>query len=182
MMSLPEVLLINDLYIIMQKRNICFVAIAFILFALSLYGCSPNSTMPLIPLKAGELTANVSGSGSFYASNTFTASLAQYNVRASTLDQNNTDSLVITLLITKGVPPYSVDVSTEDNSVISYCIVKPDGSCTTYTASKLNGGSGQINISSISPTLQGAFSGTLQLVGGSGSITISGGEFNSPYQ
>jgi hypothetical protein len=131
-------------------------------------------------LKEGEMDATVSGLGSFFASNTLVDNTTIYDILA-TIDN---DSLQIRIIVTKeALVPYTIDVSTDDNSKITYCVLQSNGSCNTYSADKLTANSsGQIKITSLTPTLQGTFSGTLQQIGGSGSVTISNGAFNGSYK
>jgi len=169
----------------MQKRitGYGFIALIIVGFVSLLSGCSPNSTTPDVPLKVGEMSANVSGFGSFFASNAVASDNSSYDVLASLKDQNNNDSVAIRMTITKQVlTPYTIDVSQDDNSKITFCELQSNGTCITYSADKLTtGSSGQIKITSISPSLQGTFSGTLKQVGGLGSVTITNGAFNAGF-
>jgi len=185
-MLLRGELLINH-FKVMREKHISSYTVTAVLFTISLTlsGCSPNSVSPIIPLKAGELSATVSGLGSFFADRNTVAdtTTSSYHIHASMQNKDNNDSLVIDLLVSrKDPPPYSNDVSTDGYAKIAYCIIKPDGSCKNYSADKLGGGAGQIGIASLYPTLQGTFSGSLQLVGGSESVSISDGRFNADYK
>ncbi len=167
----------------MKKRSINFFIAALAAFVITLVGCSPNSTIPTVPLKTGEATATISGLGNFYSTNAFADSNSNvtYHMRA-TIPGSLTDSIVIDIVVTKKSPiAYTVDVSNDNFSSISYCIVQQDGTCKNYKAQ--NGtGSASIKVTAISPSFQGTFNGTLQLVGGSETVSVSGGEFNAAWQ
>ncbi|MDP4221115.1 MAG: hypothetical protein Q8916_12710 [Bacteroidota bacterium] len=166
-----------------KSIGILIIAAAFVIVLASIQGCSPNATNPFTELKTGELNATVSGIGSFYATNAYADSSGiTYHVHASMLDTNKVDSLVVDLLVLRKTPvPYTEDVTSDINNIITFCIVNQNG-CNTYTARQGNGNSsGTIKITSISPTLQGTFSGTVVLVGGSETRTITNGEFNAAY-
>ncbi len=165
----------------MQKKITGFGFISLILlgFAFVISSCSPNSTTPEIPLKSDEMDATISGFGTFDALNTQVANNSLYDIRGS-LDN---DSLVVEITVSKQIlVPYTIDVSADDFSSITYS-VDPNGFGKTYAASKLNSGSsGQIKITSTSPNLEGTFSGTLVLIGGSEIVTITNGAFNATYK
>lgn len=167
----------------MRKFSVIFFIAAFAVLFISIEGCSPNSTIPITPLKTGEVTATISGLGSFYSTNAFadSSSNVTYHMRA-TIPGATTDSIVIDVVVTKKFPVgYTVDVSNDNFSSISYCIVQKDGTCKNYKAQN-GSGSGSIRVTDISPTFQGSFSGTLQLVGGTETVSISGGGFNAAWQ
>ncbi len=167
----------------MRNYRINFFIAALAAVLITLDGCSPNSTIPTFSLKTGEATATISGLGTFNSTNAFadSSSNVTYHMRA-TIPGAITDSIVIDIVVTKKSPiAYTVDVSNDNFSSISYCIVQPNGSCKNYKAQK-GSGSASIKVTSISPSFEGTFSGSLQLVGGSETVSISGGEFNAAWQ
>jgi hypothetical protein len=66
-------------------------------------------------------------------------------------------------------------------TLIDYCLEETVSACKTFHAEKGKGGSGTIKITSISPYVEGTFSGTLPEIGGSGTRTITGGEFKAGF-
>jgi hypothetical protein len=130
------------------------------------------------------MRATATVEGGFTANDvTATQTSSIYHVTASmdySFPSNKDGHIEITLDIPKGTPPYSVDVATTTNSVIDYCLEESVSTCTTFRALK-GSGSGTIKITSISPYLEGTFSGTLPEVGGSGTRTISNGEFKAGF-
>jgi hypothetical protein len=143
-----------------------------------LSGCGAVASEPIIPLKADEMQADLNPGGSFDATNTTAnAGSGSYHVHASMAN----DSVVIDLNFTQqSILPYTVhtDSISTDLNYINYCITQSSG-CKNYH-STLN--SGSITISSVSPTVQGTFSGTLTLTNGGSKVTISNGAFNAVIQ
>jgi hypothetical protein len=148
-------------------------------------GLTGSSGTFTISLPVGSMDATVSGLGSFKATNATTIkSGSTVILKASLLQQNkNRDSVSISMIIsTQGTPPYTIDVSKDDVSLMNYCQVSyPSGSCTNYQAKK-GIGSGTITVTSLSPNIEGTFSGTLPQAGGGGTVTITGGAFKASLQ
>lgn len=148
-------------------------------------GLTGSSGIFTISLPVGSMDATVSGLGSFKATNATTIkSGSTVILKASLLQKNkNRDSVSISMIIsTQGTPPYTIDVSKDDVSLMNYCQVSyPSGSCTNYQAKK-GVGSGIITITSLSPNIEGTFFGTLPQAGGGGSVTITGGAFKASLQ
>jgi hypothetical protein len=170
----PEELSIDCYFISMNKFSIIF----FLILAAStlLTACGPTNNVPIIPLKADEMQADVSGFGSFSATNT-TAKVGNSTVyvHASIQDVTGTDSVVLELNFPKAIAFANVS---DGVSYINYCITQSNGQCLNYHADNTSG-SGRINVTSLSPNVEGTFSGTLTLVSGSTSITISNGAFDA---
>jgi hypothetical protein len=179
MLSAEELLNSYFLPVIMKKNylKLLVVTLGFTSLVLTIASCNQTTSAPIIPLKAGEMQATVSGLGSFYATNTkLTTGDIIYTIDGSI----DNDSLGITIAVTKqAATPYTINTSNDINSSIVYCILQPDGTCVKYIAE--NGlGSASITISDItSPDVQGSFSGTLKTPDGTGTITISNGSFNA---
>ncbi|MEP7234075.1 MAG: hypothetical protein ABI778_02150 [Ignavibacteriota bacterium] len=134
-------------------------------------------------MKTGEMTASITGTGTFFSSDaTAQSGSTTYDVRATVKNNLNVDSLIIQLKVPKQtLVPYTVDLSVDNNANITYCIFRSNA-CDSYVADKItSGSSGQIRITSTSPNLEGTFSGTLAQVGGSKSVSISNGEFNAGF-
>ena len=153
---------------------------------LSVVSCKNNGIdTPITPLTAGETNASVTPFGSFHATDSqVTDGLTTFTVRASipTADAVK-DSVVITIIATKqGLTPYTIDFSSDASSLVDYCIVTASGTCTNYRLQK-GKGNGTLRISNITvnSNVQGTFSGTLQALNGTGTITISGGEFYASF-
>lgn len=172
-----------------MKRNF-FQILGATLVCLSLAvlfsACGNNNGLtPITPLLRGEMQATISGFGTFYTTNAVVIDNGtMFNIRASipTVEDSKTDSVVITIFITKqGIPPYTVDFKSDPNSEMGYCILQPTGACNNYKVDQ-NQGSGSVKITNASSdNVQGTFSGTFQNVAGSGSVTISDGEFYATY-
>jgi len=160
--------------------NFKIVSILFLGLSLFVSGCGPNSIIPDVPLKAGEMQATVNG-GDFFASDVqVTDGTTTYFIAASIKDKNNSDSVVIHILVPKQTTlPYTINVGQDDVAVIDYCITTPNA-CITSRAKK-GVGSGTVKITDVSPTVQGTFSGTLPSETGSGSVTITNGAFNASF-
>ena len=168
----------------MKNTTFRFLTIAVMIMTLFIEGCKNNGIdLPTTPLKAGELQATISPFGPFYATDcqvTDGGVANTYFVAASVKDQNNNDSLVIHILIPKKTPPYTIDVQNDDVAVMDYCITTATA-CITYQ-SKKGIGSASVKITDATASnVQGTFSGTLPLESGTGSVTISSGEFNASF-
>ena len=170
----------------MKKKYFYCLDILVLCFLVNLLliGCqSDGSGSGFLPtqLLVGEMDASVSGA-SFYATNaTSIKNGSSVILKASILQKKiNHDSVSISLIIpTSGIPPYSIDVSTDVTSLINYCMVSyPSGNCINYQAKK-GIGSGTINITSLSPNIEGTFFGVLPHVSGSDSVTITFGKFKA---
>lgn len=149
--------------------------------AITITGCD-KTIFPDPPLKSGEMQATISGFGSFFATDAVTKDAGTYFIRASIPSSVPTfDSVVIAIVASKQVTtPYTIDFSTDATSSMDYCIVNSNGTCNNYRVQK-GKGNGTLKISSISPNVEGTFSGTFQSLTGSGSVTITNGAFNSPF-
>lgn len=144
-------------------------------------GCD-KTVFPDPPLKSGEMQATISGFGSFFADNArATNGSLTYAIRTSFKGQNNQDSLVFDFVITKETTvPYTIDFNNDANSSMNYCVANSNGSCNNYRVSQ-SMGSGSLTITSISPNVEGTFSGTFKSLTGSEIVTITNGAFNAPF-
>lgn len=152
--------------------------------ALTFMGCAD----PLKPdggLAPGEMRATANIEGNFFATDaTASSSGSTYLVKASmpySFPGNGNGSILLTLDVPKQTPPYTISVGSTAVARIEYCLEESATVCTIFNA-KQGTGSGTIKITSISPYLEGSFYGTLPQVGGSGSRTITGGEFKATFQ
>jgi hypothetical protein len=138
--------------------------------------CNPDIDPGLVP---GEMKANATVEGSFFANDAFAVSGAGYTISASMPYAAINGDLEINLYIPKGTTiPHTFNVATTD-AVINYCL-KSSNSCINYQASK-SGGSGTITINSVSPHVTGTFSGTLPNLVGGDSRVLSNGEFIAKF-
>ncbi|MEI8134977.1 MAG: hypothetical protein WCH46_07860 [bacterium] len=164
----------------MKKNNIGLRLIACLVVTTALFvnSCNPLTNAPDIPLKPGESTATISGFGDFSAVNTqVTDGGSTYTIIAS--QSTPTDTVSITLLVKKlPVPPYSITFSTDAVSQMVYCKLQSNGTCLKYAVQQ-GIGSGSLQITSISPRVEGTFSGTFQ--GLTGNVTITDGKFNASF-
>ncbi|MEP7234076.1 MAG: hypothetical protein ABI778_02155 [Ignavibacteriota bacterium] len=134
-------------------------------------------------LAVGETDATIDG-GKFKVLNTTTLKSALTVTVTATLKQikdPTLDSVQLTLVIPiQGSFPYTIDVPTDANSaLINYCLKQyPGGFCNSYKTSK-GIGMGTITINSLTPIIEGTFSGTLPFSGGGGSVKITGGAFKA---
>jgi hypothetical protein len=143
---------------------------------------------PLLPngggLAPGEMNVTASVEGNFFASDAVVdGNGSTYLVKATvpfTFPGNVNGHIEITLDLPKNTPPYTVNVGTTAGALIEYCLEESATVCTIFNA-KQGTGSGTIHITSISPYLEGTFSGTLPQVGGSGSRTLTSGEFKAEF-
>lgn len=145
-------------------------------------GC-PDPLIPGGELSPGEMNVTASVEGNFFASDATVTGGSNYLVKASVEHQfpgNVNGHIEITLQIPKGTPPYTVSVGSTPGALIEYCLEESASICTIFNA-KQGTGSGTIRITSISPYLEGTFSGTLPEVGGSDSRSLSGGEFKAEF-
>ena len=148
-----------------------FLALA----GLSLTSATCNPDTDPAGLGPNEMQAIATVEGSFFANDAFAVNGPSYAVEASMPYAPISGDIKITLSIPKNVTvPYTRNVSSTD-AVIDYCL-ETSNSCVTYRASK-TAGSGTITVTSISPYLEGTFSGTLTQIGGAQSRVISNGEF-----
>jgi hypothetical protein len=139
------------------------------------WGCGPITD--IMPLAPGEMRATSSVEGSFFANDcSFVDAGSVYRIKASMTYQPINGDIVITIDVPKQAAlPYTVTIGSS-SAVIDYCLEESAGTCTTFRASN-SAGSGTIQITSISPNLEGTFSGTLSRIGGIGTRTLTAGEF-----
>ncbi len=134
-------------------------------------------------LAVGEMDATVSGTSFKSTNGKALNGTLTVTVKASLKKQNNVnlDSVSITMVIAKqGIVPYTIDLATDASSQVTYCIVNPSsGTCATSYTAKKGIGSGTITVTSNTPIIEGVFNGILPEVGGSGSLTITGGSFKA---
>ena len=153
----------------------------YVVTIISMTSCSSNSGTTTPPsLTTGEMDAKIS-SAPFNSLNgkAINGSLT-VTVKASIKKQNNAalDSVSLTLVVAKqGGLPYTLDLASDDYSQITYCIVNPSsGTCASSFTAKKGLGSGTITITSLTPIIEGTFSGILQ---GSGTVSVSNGAFKA---
>ena len=173
----------------MKKKLLKFICLSALIVSLSisLNSCGKDILDGETALKSGEMQATVSGSGQgtghFYATDAHVIDggvAATYFIAATVKDQNNSDSLVIHILIPKlPTVPYTIDVAKDPTAVVDYC-VNTASACITYQ-SKLNKGSAVVKITELTPNVQGTFSGTLTSDDGSTSVTFTNGGFNASF-
>lgn len=161
-------------------KNIFLTKLSIVVFmSLAIIGCDklvdPGGLAP------GEMQATSNVEGSFFAKDAVaTDQGATYLVKASMASTTFSGNIVVTLQIPKGTVPYSVTVGTDANGIIDYCLEESPTKCTTFNAKK-GSGSGTIKITALSPNLEGTFSGTLPSISGTGSRTITGGDFKAIF-
>ncbi len=135
-------------------------------------------------LAIGEMDADISGV-SFKVLNAKKTALSQlaFSIKGSLEKYNNAtfDSVSLTLVIpVQGGLPYTVNAATDDNTQITFCIVNPiSGTCATSYTAKKGTGSGTITITSLTPIVEGTFTGTL--LSGTNSMTITNGAFKAQF-
>lgn len=163
-----------------MKKNLQLSTLFFFLVLAGMSLTSADCNPDLDPgLAAGEMKANSNVEGSFFADDATAATGTTYVVSASMPYAAISGDIEISLGIPKNVTlPHTFNVSSTD-AVINYCL-KSANLCTTFIANKTTG-SGTITLTSISPYIEGTFSGTLTQVGGAQSRIISGGEFKGEF-
>jgi len=172
----------------MKKKYFQILVTTFACLSLAILfaACGNNNGLtPITPLLRGEMQATISGYGTFYTKNSqVTDDGSKYTIIASVPTTDGTkDSVSITLVATKkGIPPYTIDFASDLNSEMVYCILQPNGTCFNYKVQQ-GIGSGSMKITSVTDNdnVQGTFSGTFQNIAGSGTVTISDGEFYAPF-
>ncbi len=172
-----------------MKRNhiqILGTTLACLSLVLLFAACGNNNGLfPTTPLLRGEMQATVSSFGTFYSKQTLGSDDgSKYTIIAAVRTADGSkDSVSITLVATKqGITPYTIDFASDPNSKMVYCILQPNGTCNTYDVGQGTGtGSLKITSAIAGDNVQGTFSGTFQNVAGSGSVTISDGEFYAPF-
>ena len=142
-------------------------------------GC-PDPLKPDGGIGVDEVRFTASTEGQIFASvEQLLTGGSTYQIHAVDADAISSGNVVIDIVVPKkATVPYTVTVGTDDAAVLSYCLELTSGTCTTYEAKK-NTGSGTITITQISPEVQGTFSGTLPLIGGAGTRTLTSGEFRA---
>src|SRR5688572_10096789 len=163
-----------------MKKNLQLSTMFFFLalagMSLTSADCNPDVDPGLGP---NEMKASSNVEGSFFANDAFAVSSTSYTVDATMPYAPISGDIRITLNIPKrATVPYTVNVSTE-GGVINYCL-ESSNSCTNFRANS-SAGSGTIRVTSITPYLEGTFSGTLSQVGGAGTRVISSGEFKAGF-
>ena len=159
-----------------------WILTSFFLMIFSFSSCQTGggALLPVtVSIAVGEMDAAVNGVSFKAINGTTIKSGSSVVLKASLLKKNsNRDSVSISMIIpTQGTLPYSIDVSTDPSSLIKYCMISYlSGNCINYQTKK-GIGSGTIYITSLSPNIEGTFSGTLPQAGGTGSVTITGGAF-----
>lgn len=165
-------------------KNPKFLLILLIAVSFVFTGC-PD---PLQPdgggLAPGEMNVTASVEGNFFANDAVVdGGGSTYLVKAKvphTFSGNVNGHIEITLDLPKDTPPYTLNVASTPGALIEYCLEESATVCTIFNA-KQGTGSGTIHITSISPYLEGTFSGTLPQVGGGGSRTLTSGEFKAIF-
>jgi hypothetical protein len=163
-----------------MKKNLQLSTLFFFLALAGMSLTSADCNPDVDPgLAAGEMKASSNVEGTFFADDVTAVTGSTYVVSASMPYSAISGDIEISLGIPKNATvPYTVNVSNSD-AVINYCL-KSANLCTTFIANKTTG-SGTITITSISPYIEGTFSGTLAQVGGAQSRIISGGEFKGEF-
>jgi hypothetical protein len=146
-------------------------------------GCGgSNPVTP--PLALNEMQATSSREGDFLSNNAVAdSSKGTYDVIA-TMAINGGGSITIEVSVPKQTSlPYQVDVASNQDALIGYCLNPTGSQCNEYQAG--NGiGSGQVTITQVSPSLMGTFRGTLWQIPNSGTDTtrsVTDGQFNAPF-
>lgn len=153
-----------------------FLFLALAGMSLTSADCNPDADPGLGP---NEMKASSNVEGLFFANDATARTGTTHVVTASMPYTPISGDIEISLGIPKNATvPYTVNVSSSD-AVINYCL-KSANLCTTFIANKSTG-SGTITITSISPYIEGTFSGTVTQVGGAASRVISGGEFKAGF-
>jgi hypothetical protein len=144
-------------------------------------GC-PDPLQPDGGLGTNELRATATTEGQIFANvEQLVSSGSTYQIHAVDADAISNGDVVIDIVVPKkATVPYSITVGSDADAVLSYCLELTTGACTTYEA-KSGTGSGTITITEISPEVKGTFSGTLSLIGGGGTRTLSSGEFRASF-
>lgn len=163
-----------------MKKNLQLSTMFFFLALAGMSLTSADCNPDVDPgLAAGEMKATSNVEGTFFANDAAAKTGTLYTVEASMPYTPISGDIEITLTIPKNATvPYTMNVASSD-AVINYCLVSSN-TCTPYRASK-TAGSGSITITSISPNLEGTFSGTLAQVGGAASRVINSGEFKAKF-
>lgn len=153
-----------------------FLFLALAGMSLTSADCNPDTDPGLGP---NEMKATSNVEGSFFASDALAVSGTTYTVDATMPYTPISGDIRITLNIPKNATvPYTMNVASSE-AVINYCL-ESSNLCTTFRASK-SSGSGSITVTSLTPYLEGTFSGTAIQVGGAQSRVISSGEFKAGF-
>jgi hypothetical protein len=142
-------------------------------------GC-PGPLQPGGGIGPNEVHVSASTEGQIFASvDNVLSGGSTYQIHAVDAGAITNGDVVIDIVVPKrATVPYTVSVGSDNDAVLNYCLELSSGACTTYKAEK-GSGSGTITITEISPEIKGTFSGTLPLVGGAGSRTLTSGEFRA---
>jgi hypothetical protein len=162
------------------------VIVALVLLAPIVFESGCGGSNPVTPpLALNEMQATSSGEGDFLANDAVADSSSGLYVVRATMSVGQVGSLVIELSVPKQTAlPYLVDVASNSNAQISYC-VNPNGTGCNQFDAESSIGSGQITVTQVSPTFMGSFQGTLWQIPNSGTDTVrilNDGQFNAPWQ
>lgn len=160
-------------------KNPKFLLILLVSVSFIFTGC-PDPLLPDGGIGPGEVRVTASGEGQIFANvDNVISSGSTYQIHAVDGDAITEGDVIIDIVVPKkATVPYTVTVGTDADAVLSYCLELTSGACTTYKAES-GSGSGTITITQITPDILGTFSGTLPLIGGSGTRTLTSGEFRA---
>jgi hypothetical protein len=142
--------------------------------------CDPTGPAST-PLAMDAMRADVTTEGSFVCdavSGTGNANLITLVAQGD----NTVGTRRIELVIPKKTEvPYTINVATDEQAVIYYCIPLTSTSCKNFYADKAHGGSGTITITHVDGYVEGTFKGTVKLANANETRTITNGEFKASY-
>lgn len=164
----------------MRKSKLLLLVLG-VISPLIFMGC-PNGIEPFLPLQNQEVRMTVSDYGSWDskdASGVINGN--NFQIQAPVKGESGQDTIVLTLVIPiRTATPYTINVASDPNAHIEYCVQPISGACTDYVVS--NGvGSGSITVSSVtqngmSQTVEGTFNASPVAPNGD-SKRITNGEF-----
>ena len=157
-----------------------FLLILLVSVSFIFTGC-PDPLQPDGGLGPNEVHVTATGEGQIIANvDNLIASGSTYQIHAVDAGAITNGDVIIDIVVPKkAAVPYTITVGTDADAVLSYCLELTSGACTTYKAES-GSGSGTITITEITSTeIKGTFSGTLPLIGGAGTRTLSSGEFRA---
>lgn len=159
-----------------------YMKAALVVAPLVFIGAECDPTGPAFnPLAMDAMRADVSTEGSFVCDNVTGTSNANLITLIAQGD-NTVSSRRIELVIPKKTTvPYTINVATDEQALIYYCIPLTSTSCKNFYADKSHGGSGTITITHVDGYVEGSFKGTVKLANENETRTITNGEFKASY-
>lgn len=138
-----------------------------------------NEPFPNVPLAMNAMRAEVTTEGSFVCDQVVqsASSSADYWLVVAQGDATVGNRRIELRIPKQTTAPFTINVASDDEGSIYYCLPLTQTSCKNFYANQAQGGSGTIRVTNVTGSLEGTFSGTVQLSNGSETRTITSGEF-----